>query len=54
MLSPPGSFLVTTAKPGNPAILLSPQLQASNSHNCSVRHMRALGSWAAHPAPGVP
>uniref|UniRef100_A0A8C2VCN2 MAM domain containing 4 n=1 Tax=Chinchilla lanigera TaxID=34839 RepID=A0A8C2VCN2_CHILA len=31
-----GSFLVSTAKPGNPAILLSPQLQASGSRNCSL------------------
>ncbi|XP_021117307.1 apical endosomal glycoprotein isoform X4 [Heterocephalus glaber] len=34
--SPPGSFLVSTAKPGSPAVLLSPQLQASGSHNCSL------------------
>ncbi|EHB07693.1 Apical endosomal glycoprotein [Heterocephalus glaber] len=31
-----GSFLVSTAKPGSPAVLLSPQLQASGSHNCSL------------------
>nr|XP_023422160.1 apical endosomal glycoprotein isoform X2 [Cavia porcellus] len=43
-----GSFLVTTAKPGNPAILLSPQLQASNSHNCSLIFYHYLhGSEAA-------
>ncbi|XP_010607142.1 apical endosomal glycoprotein isoform X2 [Fukomys damarensis] len=34
--SPQGSFLVSMAMPGNPAMLLSPQLQASGSHNCSL------------------
>ncbi|XP_023556002.1 apical endosomal glycoprotein [Octodon degus] len=44
-----GSFLVSTAKPGNPAVLLSPQLQASGSRNCSLIFYHYLhGSKDAH------
>lgn len=32
----PGSFLVSVAEPSAPAILSSPEFQASGSHNCSV------------------
>lgn len=57
-----GSFLVSMAKPGNPAVLVSPQLQASGSHNCSLIFYHYLhGSKEAHLAlflwvqgPGAP
>lgn len=47
----PGSFLVSTAEPSDPAILSSPEFQASAPHNCSVRRggdsgVPALSAWA--------
>ncbi|XP_039080549.1 apical endosomal glycoprotein [Hyaena hyaena] len=34
--SPQGSFLVSVAEPSAPAVLSSPELQASGTHNCSL------------------
>lgn len=38
-----GSFLVSVAEPGTPAILSSPEFQASGASNCSVRWVGLTG-----------
>ncbi|EAW88295.1 MAM domain containing 4, isoform CRA_c [Homo sapiens] len=38
-----GSFLVSVAEPGTPAILSSPEFQASGTSNCSVRWVGLTG-----------
>lgn len=39
----PGSFLVSVAEPSAPAVLSSPEFQASGPHNCSVRRVGVTG-----------
>lgn len=47
----PGYFLVSVAEPEAPAILSSPELQASGPHSCSVRQW---GLRVASPGAGAP
>ncbi|KAM5298575.1 apical endosomal glycoprotein [Ctenodactylus gundi] len=42
-----GSFLVSKAKPGHPAVLISPQLQATGAHSCSLAFYHCLHGSAA-------
>lgn len=48
----PGYFLASVAEPSAPAILYSPELQASGPHNCSVRQAGDAG-WPVMAA-GTP
>lgn len=47
----PGYFLVSMAEPVAPAVLSSPEFQASGPHNCSVRRWGTQGclSWLLWP-----
>ena len=50
----PGSFLVSVAEPSAPAILSSPEFQASAPRNCSVRRVGDTGGHPDRLGPGEP
>ena len=46
----PGSFLASVAEPRTPAVLSSPEFQASAPHNCSVSGWESQGAALAAQA----
>lgn len=56
LLLSPGYFLASVAEPSAPAVLYSPEFQASGPHNCSVRRVGTEGclSWCLGPGTVFP